>query len=53
LTAQDGVNEIKTKAGTPELNWLIKVSANPKPIFTWYFKMHLFFTVTRFELLIL
>lgn len=35
LSVRGGSNEIISRAGTPELQVIIDVSANPEPIFTW------------------
>jgi len=36
LTVQGGIYEIISKAGTPKVQWIIQVSAYPKPTFIWY-----------------
>lgn len=39
LTVQGSVNEIINKAGTPKVQWIVQVSAYPKPTLIWYINM--------------
>lgn len=39
LTVQGGIYEIISKAGTPKVQWIIQVSAYPKPTFIWYIEI--------------